>query len=87
VNRYLIANGSNRALVLYWYQGRGRVTASEYAVKWNLLRDQAVRGRSDEALVRIIVPVTAGEGEQEAFQRATRMAQAIAPAVARALPT
>jgi EpsI family protein len=86
VNRYLIANGSNRALVLYWYQGRGRVTASEYAVKWNLLRDQAVRGRSDEALVRIIVPVTAGEGEEAAFQRARRMAQAIAPAVARALP-
>jgi EpsI family protein len=86
VNRYLIANGSSRALVLYWYQGRGRVTASEYAVKWNLLRDQAVRGRSDEALVRIIVPVTEGEGEAQAFQRAKRMAQTIAPAIAKALP-
>jgi len=60
VNRYVLANGSRTAVVYYWYQGRGRIQASEYAVKWDLLRDKAVRGRSEEALVRIVVPYTGG---------------------------
>lgn len=57
VNKNLLKNGHSQALVLYWYQGRGRVVASEYVVKWNLLRDAALKGRTDEALVRIIIPV------------------------------
>lgn len=85
VNRYLIGNDQARALVLYWYQGRGRVAASEYAVKWHLLRDKALHGRSDEALVRVIVPVDEN-GEAAAEQRAVDVAQAIVPAVNRALP-
>ncbi len=57
-NRYLLQREEQRALVLYWYQGRGRIEANEYLVKANLLRDAALRGRSEEALVRIVVPVT-----------------------------
>ncbi|HET8654088.1 MAG TPA: EpsI family protein [Longimicrobiaceae bacterium] len=85
VNRYLIANGPAHALVLYWYQGRGRVTANEYRVKWNLLQDQAIRGRSDESLVRVVVPVTGSE--QEADSLAVEVAQRLLPAVGRALPS
>ena len=58
VNRYLLANQNARVLVYYWYEGRGRTEASEYKVKWNLLRDAALRGRSEEALVRVVVPIT-----------------------------
>jgi EpsI family protein len=57
INRYMLKNGRARAVVYYWYQGRGRVVASEYAVKWNLLRDAAFRGHTEEALVRVVVPV------------------------------
>lgn len=57
VNRYLLKHGASTAVVYYWYQGRGRVVASEYAVKWNLLKDAALRGHTEEALVRIVVPV------------------------------
>src|SRR5207244_4435495 len=57
LNRYLLADSTGQALVYYWYQGRGRVQASEYAVKWDLLRDAALRGRTEEALVRVLVPV------------------------------
>jgi len=57
VNRYILKNGRTRAVVYYWYQGRGRVVASEYAVKWNLLRDAAFSGHTEEALVRVVVPV------------------------------
>jgi EpsI family protein len=84
VNRYLIRKGAERALVLYWYQGRGRVEPNEYRVKWNLLQDAALRGRTEEALVRILVPVTAGE--DTAFATATHVVRSLIPALERALP-
>jgi EpsI family protein len=56
VNRYVLAKGNNQAVVYYWYQGRGRISANEYLVKWEQLRDRALAGRSDEALVRVVVP-------------------------------
>jgi EpsI family protein len=84
VNRYLIANGPAKALVLYWYQGRGRVAANEYLVKWDLLRDQALLGRSDEALVRVIVPVTSTE--DDAYDYARRIAKELVVHVDGALP-
>lgn len=57
LNRVMLKNRGALAVVYYWYQGRGRVVASEYAVKWNLLRDAALRGHTEEALVRVVVPV------------------------------
>ena len=85
VNRYLLQKGTQQALVLYWYQGRGRVQANEYWVKWDLLRDAAIRQRSDEALVRIVVPVRGG-GEQRSFALAASAAREIIPAFWAALP-
>lgn len=84
VNRYLIQKGTDRALVLYWYQGRGHVEANEYVVKWNLLRDAALRRRSEEALVRVMVPIT--DSEESAFMLASRVASVILPALDVALP-
>ncbi len=86
VNRYELLNNNRRALVVYWYQGRGRVEADEYRVKWELLRDAVVRRRSDEALVRIVVPIRAGDAEGEAMALAHAVAQELVPAVARVLP-
>ena len=57
VNRYVLRNKNASAVAYYWYQGRGRVTANEYAVKWHLLVDATLTGRSEEALVRVVVPV------------------------------
>ena len=85
VNRYLLQNGDEQALVLYWYQGRGRVQASEYLVKWDLLRDAALRQRSDEALVRIVVPLWGSE--EESFNLAQSVAERLVPALDNALPS
>ncbi len=84
VNRYLLQGRQKRALVLYWYQGRGRIEANEYRVKLDLLRDAAFRRRSDEALVRIVVPVI--DDEDAAFALATEVARAVMPALDQALP-
>lgn len=75
VNRYILANGPMQALVYYWYQGRGRVAWNEYAVKWDLLRDAATRGRTEEALVRILVPI-APSRESSASEWRARLARA-----------
>lgn len=84
VNRYLLQKGDTRAVALYWYQGRGRIESNEYAVKWDLLRDAALRGRSDEALVRVMVPIVGSEAE--AARVAVRAAGELIPAVSAALP-
>lgn len=95
VNRYLLANGPSQAVVYYWYQGRGRVAWSEYRVKWDLLRDAARHGRTEEALVRIMVPLTeatAGtaaelaERVKRADDIATSVAHELIPQVERVLP-
>jgi EpsI family protein len=86
VNQYILQKGSDRALVLYWYQGRGRVAHNEYMVKWDLLRDAALRRRTDEALVRIVVPVYQNVDE-EAFDLARRVAAEVKPALDQVLPS
>jgi EpsI family protein len=96
VNKYLLKNGQLQALVFYWYQGRGRVVANEYAVKWNLLRDAALEGHTEEALVRIVVPVYGGTARagspqlDSAYATAERLGKTVASRlvtdVARVLP-
>jgi EpsI family protein len=88
VNRVLIANGSARAMVYYWYQGRGRVEPNEYVVKWHLLRDAASSGRTEEALVRVIVPLSgaSAEAEQRADSTALRVVAHLENEVTRILP-
>jgi EpsI family protein len=74
VTRYEIAKGLDRQVVLYWYQGRGRVVAGEYANKAWLMFDRARYGRSNGGLVRLIGPVVttpeAAVSETSAFATA-----------------
>ena len=81
VNRYILKNGNARAVVYYWYQGRGRVVASEYTVKWNLLRDAAFLGHTEEALVRVVVPVqsaSAQAGVEPSYAEASSLGKSVA---------
>jgi EpsI family protein len=97
VNHYTLKNGPATAVVYYWYQGRGRVVASEYQVKWNLLRDAALLGHTEEALVRVVsfVNIPVGVRDSIAAARAftdadtlgARVASRLISDVARVLPT
>lgn len=79
-NRYVIQKESDRAAVVYWYQTGERTVANEYRAKLWLVWDAMRHGRSDTALVRVIVP--AGEGGVEEAERA---AEELAREVYRAL--
>ena len=53
----LIRNGDNYQIVLYWYQNRGRIIASEYWEKIYLVLDALKIGRRDGTFVRIMFTV------------------------------
>jgi EpsI family protein len=84
VTRYDIAKGLDRQVVLYWYQGRGRVVAGEYANKAWLMLDAARSGRSDGGLVRIIGPVVTTP--EEALSELSSFAAALLPRLSGYLP-
>ena len=81
VNHYIVEKGGMRNLVIYWFQGRGRVVASEYRNKAYLLADALRLGRTDEALVRIVTPM----GNRPAEEISTRFVRSIFPLLSRRL--
>lgn len=85
-NRYVLQREDERVLAYYWYQGRNRIEADEFRVKWNLLWDAAFRGRTEEALVRVVVPVAPDTPESEADVLASELVQWVVPRLDRALP-
>ncbi|HEX3928044.1 MAG TPA: EpsI family protein [Gemmatimonadales bacterium] len=85
VNRYRIVNEAQSAIVYYWYQGRGRIAHGEFRVKYELLRDAAIYGRTEEALVRIVVPIV-HDDVAGADRVATAVAAPLAADVDRVLP-
>lgn len=87
INRYRVVNGAKTAIVYYWYQGRGRVAHDEMRVKYELLRDAALYGRTEEALVRIVIPVSATLDIPGADKLAAQIAAPLVADVDRVLPT
>ena len=69
VNRAIIQKGNEKALVYYWFQGRGRIEANEFAVKLHLMSDAMLRQRTDGALVRLVTPILANEQVAASEQR------------------
>ncbi len=60
-NRFIVQNGNDREVLIYWYQGRGRAVASEYWDKLYTVMDSARRRRSDGAMVRLMTPIATTE--------------------------
>ncbi len=84
VNQYVIQKGLQKQVVLYWYQGRGRVIANEYANKALLMWDAATRRRTGGGLVRIITPVTSTTAA--ASRQAADFAAALLPQLEKVMP-
>lgn len=78
VNKYRISREEDRMLVLYWYQSKQRIIASEYMGKLLLARDTLMHNATSGSIVRIIVPDRPG-----AFESARQFASALIPQVQR----
>jgi EpsI family protein len=86
VGEYLITNGSSTQEALYWYQLHGESIASDYKAKLLTLADSIRYSRTDEALIRIMTPVAAGEDRDAARRRVIVFAQQIAPLLPEYVP-
>jgi EpsI family protein len=85
-NRYVIAKGDDRQLVLYWYEAHDRAVASEYWAKFYLVTDSIRLNRSDGSLVRVVTPLAPGEGLDVAEQRLISFAGNLVPLLDRYVP-
>jgi len=91
INRYVIQKGLDRELVLYWYQSRGRVVASEYWSKAYLIADAVRFNRTDGAIVRVIAPIASDpsadvDATEQATAVATRFVAVLMPHLGTFLP-
>ncbi|MFZ1033747.1 MAG: exosortase C-terminal domain/associated protein EpsI [Candidatus Acidiferrales bacterium] len=84
VNEYVIQQDQNKQLVFYWYQGRGRIIASEYAGKFWMVADAIYRNRTDGALVRLTTQLN--DGEEKARVRLLNFTQILFPHLDELLP-
>jgi EpsI family protein len=85
-NRYVIAKGDNRQLVLYWYWAHGRGVASEYWAKYYLVADSIRMNRSDGSLVRLTTPLLPGESADAAEQRLLPFVADVVPLLQNYIP-
>jgi EpsI family protein len=86
VNRYVVAKGTQRAVVLYWYQTPRRAIASEWAAKAWLVADALRDKRTDTALVRVIAWSAGGGRDEAATTVATGFARELYPRLREYLP-
>jgi EpsI family protein len=83
-NRFIIENGVYKEVLIYWYEGRGRVEASEYKDKLHTIWDSVWRRRSDGAMVRVMTSV--GDDEAEATQAAIDLSAQLADKLSEFIP-
>lgn len=63
VIKLILGKGSEKQVMLYWFQSRGRIISSEYMEKIWLVIDSITKRRTDGSFVRLISPVVKGEDE------------------------
>jgi len=78
VNNYLLLKSGERMRMLYWYQGRDRVIASEYLGKVFLVWDALRRGQTSGSIVRVLLPE-----DSEALAEGLEFSAQVIPRVAK----
>jgi exosortase D (VPLPA-CTERM-specific) len=85
-NRAIVQLGSQRQVVYYWFEERGRRFTSEYAARWFLFWDAFTRHRTDGALIRFVAAVPPGANESDVDANIMRLATKVVPTLNRFVP-
>ncbi len=85
VNHYIVSNREARSDVMYWYQSRMRVVASELKAKLFVMADAVRYNRTDTALVRVISPVL-DQQDDPAKKANIEFIQAVFPTILQYIP-
>ena len=86
VGEYIIASGSTKQFVIYWYQAHGRSVANEYMAKIYMATDAMRMNRTDGSLVRVITPIDPREPISAARARAESFTALLSPLLPRFIP-
>ena len=91
VNRAVIRKEGMKQLVVYWLRDRGRDVTSVFEMKWLMLRDYMLngirKGRTDGSLIRVSMPIAAGQSEQQAEKMLTQFLIEVMPIFPGFLPS
>ena len=85
-NRYLIAKGDDRQLVLFWYTARGRRVANEDWMNVYMAIDSLRLNRSDNSLIRMNTQLQPGERPEDAERRLLSFAGLVSPILPKYIP-
>jgi len=85
VNYYWLQHDQAKQFVLYWYDTHGRAFASEYEGKLILVWEALRTGKTDGALIRVVVPYS-GPNSIGAEAAATDLARQVYPLLREYLP-
>ena len=83
--KLLLQKGASQQVVLYWFQSRGRIIASEYMQKIWLVVDSVIKQRTDGSFVRLISPVI--KDEQETTRILKTFLQQVYPVLSEHIPS
>jgi EpsI family protein len=86
VGEYVIANGTAKQVVLYWYLAHGRSIANDYVAKAYMMADAIRYNRTDGALVRLVTPLDSNETLESAHARVVKFADRFVPMLPRFIP-
>jgi EpsI family protein len=85
VNYYWLQQDQAKQFVLYWYDTHGRAFANEYEGKLILVWEALRTGKTDGALIRVVVPY-GGSSSTAAEAAATDLARQVYPVLREYLP-
>ena len=86
VNRLVIEKGEAKRLVYYWFQQRSRIITNEYLMKWYLFWDAMTKSRTDGALMRLSIALSAGQDLAVADKQLEAFAEEISPIMPEYVP-
>lgn len=87
INAVVVQKDLDKHLILYWYQDRGRIIASEYWAKVYLVLDAITRNRTDGALVRVTVPFVGDDAQETVLMRGMAFVEKMFPLLQEYLPS
>jgi EpsI family protein len=85
-NRYVIAKGDDRQLVVFWYSVRGRRVATQDWMNAYLAFDSLRLSRSDNAMIRMNTELLPGEKPEDAERRLLSFAGLVNPLLKNYIP-
>lgn len=84
-NRYVVAKGDSKAVVIYWYQSRERSVATEYWAKYYVILDAIRYNRTDTSIIKTTTMV-GPKGAQYAEDSTKDLIRAAYPVLLTYLP-